>query len=268
MQRSDYTAANRHAWNEAAPIHAEQNFARLLENFQKLGYSLLDQVETALLKQLDVTGKQVAQLCCNNGRELLSIKNMGAGRCVGFDISEAFIEQGRQLAAAGQIDCTLIATDVYAISSSYDSSFDLVYITIGAMGWLPDLPSFFQLIARLLRPGGHLFIYEMHPILNMFEGDDQADPPPLHHSYFRTEPLIDNEGLDYYGFTEYASAPMYWFPHKMADVISLCLQNNLNLVAFQEYDHDISNVFAHFAHFSIKPPLCYTLIAQKRIARS
>ncbi len=266
MQRSDYTAANRRAWNETAPIHAEQNFAQLLENFQKPGYSRLDAIETAILNQINVAGKQVAQLCCNNGRELLSIKNIGAGRCVGFDISDAFIEQGRQLAAVGKIECTLVATDVYAISSAYDDTFDLVYVTIGAMGWLPDLPGFFQLIARLLKPSGQLFIYEMHPMLNMFEGTDQADPPPLHHSYFRTEPLVDNEGLDYYGFTTYASAPMYWFPHKMADVISLCLQNGLNLVSFQEYDHDISNVFAHFEHFQIKPPLCYTLVAQKHHA--
>lgn len=52
------------------------------------GYSSLDTIETYHLEKINLVDKAVAQLCCNNGRELLSIKNKGAGYCVGFDIAE------------------------------------------------------------------------------------------------------------------------------------------------------------------------------------
>lgn len=55
---------------------------------------------------------------CNNGRELLSIKNKGAGYCVGFDIAEGFIDQARQLAKAGDIDCEFVQSDVEVQTSS------------------------------------------------------------------------------------------------------------------------------------------------------
>src|SRR5512147_1738742 len=105
MERRDYTAANRQSWNEAAPVHKEQKFEELLQAFRRPGYSRLDQIATHTFEKIGIQGKTVAQLCCNNGRELLSVKNMGAGRCVGFDIADNFIEQGRQLAAAGNITC-------------------------------------------------------------------------------------------------------------------------------------------------------------------
>ena len=55
---------------------------------------------------MGVQGKDVVQLCCNNGRELISIQRMGANRCVGVDISAAFIAQAEQLNDAAGADCT------------------------------------------------------------------------------------------------------------------------------------------------------------------
>ena len=92
----------------------------------------------------------------------MSVKNLGADRCVGFDISDGFIDQARQLAGAGQLDCEYVCTNVYSISTQYNRTFDLVYITIGLLSWMPDIPQFFEIVARLLKPDGWLFLYEMH----------------------------------------------------------------------------------------------------------
>ncbi len=263
MQTEDYTGANRTAWNKGAAIHAHSQMDKLLHAFGQPGHSCLDEVVTDLLLNLGLSGKAVAQLCCNNGRELLSIRNLGAGDCVGFDISDEFIAQARQLAAAGNIPCDFVRSDVYAIPASYDRRFDLVFISVGALGWLPDLQEFFGVVDRLLRPGGALLIYEMHPILDMFEEEDRTDPPLLRHSYFRTEPYIDLDGLDYYTGTTYDSSPSYWFHHSFADVLQAILDRGLILRHIREYGHDISAVFAHFADMAVKPPLCYTLLAVK-----
>ena len=49
------------------------------------------------------------------------------------------------------------------------ASSTLFIVTIGVLGWLPDLDAFFGIVSRLLRTDGQLFIYEMHPILDMFD---------------------------------------------------------------------------------------------------
>ena len=263
MKRDDYTAANREAWNEAAPIHARRTFDQLLTDFRQPGHSCLDALETRTLQDIGLAGKSVAQICCNNGRELLSVKNLGAGRCVGFDISEGFIAQARQLAEAGGIEAEFLATDIYRIPVRFDAGFDLAIITIGVLGWMPDLKAFFAILSRLLKPGGQLFIHEQHPIMGMFEPGDPEPQPKLRHSYFRTDPFRDETGLDYWGHETYKSKPTYWFPYKLSDVITACLDNGLALEIFSEHEKDISNIFANVVAQPVLPPLSYRLIARK-----
>ncbi len=255
-----YTEANGRAWDEVAPIHARTQFDRLLANFRDPTFSLLDNTERCIFGRLEVAGKSVAQLSCNNARELLSVRRLGAGRCVGFDIAPAFIEQGRMLAEAAGEELELVACDVYEIPTCYDANFDIIYVTIGALGWLPDLDAYFEVVARLLKPGGHLFLYEMHPIMDMFEPKTGLE---VQYCYFREEPWEDNTGLDYYGKHKYESETMYWFHHKLDDVIGGCLRSGLALEHFGEHPHDISTVFKGFVEFAAKPPLCYTLVARK-----
>jgi SAM-dependent methyltransferase len=263
MERSDYTAANRIAWDEAAPLHKEQRFEELLQKFKLPGYNRFDAISTELLKNIGLDGKNIVQLLCNNGRELLSAKNMGGKRCLGVDISSEFLEQARELNKVAEQDCEFIQSDVYEIPDSYFDNFDLVIVTVGALCWIPDLKKFFQIISNLLRPTGHLFVYEMHPALDMFEDYVVDDPPTLQNSYFRTAPFIEDAGLDYFEKSTYKSAPMYCFHHKLSEIFNSCLENNLTIKHFEEYDHDISSAFSHFENFKIKPPLCYSLIARK-----
>jgi ubiquinone/menaquinone biosynthesis C-methylase UbiE len=267
MNTTDFTEANRAAWNETAPIHAAQKLEGLLENFREPGFSCLETIEVERLQALNLEGKSVAQLCCNNGRELLSVKNLfKAGRCVGFDISDEFIEQAMALNAAANQDVEFVRVNVLEIPEAFSAQFDLVYITIGALGWLPNLEVFLQTVSRLLKPGGNVFIYEMHPMLDMFDNDENAKQNPLElkHSYFKTTPYLETEGLDYYSGTNYQSKTMYWFHYKMSDLIGGLIRNGLQITAFDEFDYDISAVFAHLDALEIKPPMCYLLEAQKR----
>ncbi len=263
MKRKSFTGANREAWDEAAALHRSQNMESLLAGFRRPGYSCLDEIETERLQALGVTGKDVAQLCCNNGRELLSVKNMGAARCVGFDAAKGFIEQARELAAAGGIDCAFVRTDIYAIEAAYDAGFNLVTVTIGVLGWMPDLDGFLAVAARLLRPGGALFIYEQHPILDMIEPGAADDPVLWNYSYFRSAPFVDQDGLDYYGHGTYESKPLYSFHHKMSDILMAGLKSRLAVEHFEEFPGHISNTWFNLERHGPRLPMSYTLVLRK-----
>ncbi len=260
---SEYTQANRRAMNAAAPLHRECRHELLMTRFKEKGYSYLTKVQTEILGRIGVSGKAVAQLACNNGREILSIKNLGAGRCVGFDISEAFIAEGKELAAAGGIDCDLVVADVYAIPDAYLGQFDIVFISVGALILLPDVRRLLGVVAGLLVPGGTLFIYERHPILDLFHWGDTGDPPTISGSYFQSEPTVSTTGYNYWNKQPYDSPPIYRFHHTLSDIFDACLRNGFSITDFKEYGHDISAVFKHFEKNRHRLPLCYSLVARR-----
>ncbi len=235
----------------------------LLDAMRKPHFSCLDEIETAILSALDVGGKDVAQLCCNNGQELLSVENLGAARCVGFDSAEGFVAQARELAAAGGLASEFVCTDVYEIPADYDTSFDLVTITIGVLSWMPDLPGFLAVAARLLRTGGALFIYEQHPILDMIEPAKADQPVSWDYSYFRREPFVDLDGLDYYGGGTYESKPLTSFHYTLSDVIMAGLACSLVVEHIEELPGHISNTWYNVEHQGPELPMSYTLVLRK-----
>lgn len=259
-ERSNYIAANRDMWNRTAEVHAASRLEDLEKAFRDPSFTLLDEIETRALVAAGVAGADVVQLSCNNGRELLCVERLGANRCLGVDISEKFIGQAGVLAEAAGSSAEFLAADVYEIPADYDASFDLAYVTIGALGWFPDLRAWFAVAARLLRPGGRLLIYEMHPILDMF---DAQDGPVLKHSYFRTDPYVEDAAPDYYDPGTIVEGTSYWFHHKVSDLLNGAIEAGFAIRRFDEFDHDISLVFRAFQELAARPPLSYLLTAEK-----
>jgi len=195
VRRKDITEANRKAWNQATPIHQKGRAGSLKKLFKQKGYSTLDDLITARLKDLGLKGKRVAQLCCNNGRETLSLVNLGAESAVGFDISDEAINEAKEFAEISGLNCDFVRSDVYDIGEEYYNQFDLIYISIGALSWLPDLDRFYRIVTAMLKREGLLVVYEMHPFTYLLaaedeEGYDPDNPLKITFSYYRTEPPI------------------------------------------------------------------------------
>jgi len=91
-----FTESNRAAWNEVMPLHQRASSHALDQLFSQPAYVQQDKTEIDLLQKVGLKGRNVAHLCCNNGSELLSLKNLGAAECVGFDISDQAILEARQ----------------------------------------------------------------------------------------------------------------------------------------------------------------------------
>ena len=201
----------------------------------------------------NVVGKSVVQVCCNNGIDLLSVKNKGAGRCLGIDGSLPFINQAIGLAqAAGRSDIEFYHSDIYDLPDTFQNSFDIAIITVGVLGWMPDLTRFMGICAALLKPGGRLLVEELHPILNMYE---EGKPSYLDGSYFRTEPFVESDGLDYFSYKKYDGKENYSFPHSTADILMAAIANDLQLEHVKELAYNVGNFCADLEHADNKPPL-------------
>ena len=260
-----YTEANRKAWNAAMPHHRkarDDHWNRLLSDPD---YVFQTDPELSILQEIGIRDKDIANLCCNNGLELLSLKRLGARRCVGFDISDEAISDARQRAERFHLPAEFHRHSVYDIPAGFDASFDLVYITIGALTWLPDLRAFFAIASRLLKPGGDLFIYESHPFAQVLPWDvsKEQGKPEIENDYFVSEALLCEGGLDYYGNADYDAPPTYEFVHTLSDILSAILANDLRLTRFLEYEHDISCGLAWIEQSGLRLPLSYILTASK-----
>ncbi len=264
----EFTDKNREAWEQVAPIHAKHNQETLIESFQDPDFTVLNDVESDVLNTLDVEGKDVAQVCCNNGRELICVKRMGAGRCVGFDGALGFVQQADELADAALSDeeraeIDFVCTDIYDIGPEHDESFDIVTITIGVISWMPNLQDFFNVLARIMRPGGALFIYEHHPVLEMMFVGGPEDPVDFELSYFDKQPYVDESGLDYYQREQYDAKPTVSFLHTMAEIIMAGVNSGLNVEHFVERPEHISNTWFNVEKQVDGFPMSYTLVFRK-----
>jgi len=263
--RDAVVAASRAAWNASEPQHrAAPAWQRLVEGFATADFSCLDAVDREVLGAIGVAGRDVGQLCCNNGREILSIARLGARRAVGFDQAGAFIAQARELAAIAGSPCEFVETDVYAIGPEFDAAFDVVVVTIGVFGWMPELGRFVDIAARLLRPGGILYVHEQHPIMNVFEPWGPTPFEPVQ-SYFRPEPFVETKAIVYDDAVPIGVADYYWFVHPLADVLTACLAAGFAIERYSEYPDNISSdVYAIYDRPDRALPQSYALVCRKR----
>lgn len=261
-----YTNQNREAWNEVMPKHQVVAKERLDQLFSSPGYVCIDDENfLQVLKKIDVEGKDIIHLCCNNGIELLSIKNMGASRCVGIDICDEAIEEAQERATKCKIDCEFIHSDAYDISEELYNSFDIVLITSGGIGWIPDLKEFFKIAFHLLKVNGVVLMHEIHPFSEMlpFDNNNIENRLQIIEPYFRDEAIVENSSLDYVGGTDYIAETQYWFVHTISSLIMALINNGLRIEYFSEHTQDRSAGHKKQEELDAKIPLSYILVGRK-----
>ncbi|MCX7746575.1 MAG: class I SAM-dependent methyltransferase [Clostridia bacterium] len=263
----NFNKSNKMAWEEAFDNRKDGWGEDICNQIQSEGYPFLEKALIEELNNFDLKGKTIAQFCCNNGRELLSLFKMGAKYGVGFDIAENMVSFANKTAKNLQLNCTFVATDILDIDTSYDGMFDFIFITIGAITWFNDLKAFFDKVSNCLKDGGYLIINEMHPVANMLamngeENFDASSPNKLVNSYFRCDPWIENNGMGYMSdpSKEYKKT-FYSYSHTLADILNAIIKSNMQIKKLKEIEYDISGSFYELSHKGI--PLSYVLVANK-----
>jgi SAM-dependent methyltransferase len=260
-------ASNKDAWDQSANLHkTTETWSTLLKTVREPGFSCLDPTITGVLQHMGIAGKDVVQLCCNNGRESLSLFGLGARSVVGVDQSRAFLEQARELANASPHAPEFIESDIHQLPHQLHERFDIALVTIGVLGWMPDVALFMRHVASTLKPGGTLVMYETHPFLEVF--DPRAPNPFLPaSSYFQREPFVLQESIVYEGQGEVAGPTSYWYVHTLGEVVNAAIGAQLQINHLQEYPHsNREELYDQYQGQSAQLPLCFTLTATKRCA--
>ena len=155
---------NRKAWNEGAAKYTEEIEAS--RKFLTAGKSNVHPIELANLKTygpLSSWCDTAIHLQCAGGRDTLSLFIEGARSVIGIDISDRMIENARELSRLTGIPAEWHRCDVLDAPSVLDGTADLVYTGRGALCWIQDIRAWARVVARLLKPGGVLSLFDGHP---------------------------------------------------------------------------------------------------------
>ena len=234
----DWRAANRANWDERVAIHLGAECYEL--DLLRAGRGRLNPIEEAELGP--VAGLRVLHLQCHFGRDSLILAQRDA-RVVGLDFSGPAIAVARDLSAelglAGRT--RFVESDLYDAPTAIPEpgSFDLAFVTWGAINWLPDIQRWAEIVARFLKPGGALYLAEGHPAALVL--DDAApgdgDMPGWYAPYFLGEPLVFDNPCDYADDTaRLRNARTYEWIHPLGEIVTALLAAGLTLRWLHEHD--------------------------------
>ena len=271
MSPAEPLAANRHWWDSTVPVHLASAFYDV-EGWLADGRGPRER-EAAVLG--DVTGLDLVHLQCHFGKDTLSWARAGA-RVTGLDFSEPAIDAARSLAEraglADQADfvCAPVSEAVDALGGR---TFDIAYVSLGALCWLASITEWAAQVAGLLRPGGRLFLHEVHPVSQALADTDLTIVYP----YFEEAVPYRDAEAGTYADPEATDAlpgdPTYSWNHGIGEIIGALLAAGLRIDLVDEHDWTSFQRFPWLVQTGeeefvvpdghLRVPLSFTLVASR-----
>ena len=168
MNIDEMHASNARAWDEAA-AHYETEIQADIE-FLRAGGKNFCSAELAYLGELARWCGRAIHLQCAGGCDTLSLWNLGAQSVVGVDINSRMLACAAAKAQALVAPAQWCCSDILHTPHELDATADLVYTGPCALCWRMDLKAWAQVIARLLKPGGKLYVFDGHPLDWLWHG--------------------------------------------------------------------------------------------------
>jgi SAM-dependent methyltransferase len=245
MAEPDWRELNRANWDERVAVHLGPRGYDLAD--LRAGGGRLDAIVDRELPE--VSGRRVLHLQCHFGADTLRLARRGA-EVVGLDFSPAAIAAARAMAAdLGLVDrATFIEADLYGAPAAIPgaAAFDGVFVTWGALCWLPDIAGWARIVAHFLKPGGWLYLAEGHPAALVL---DDATPQPNGEPgfgipYFHAAPLVLDDARDYADDAARLtnSITTEWL-HPLGDVVTALIGAGLRLDWLHEHDAIVWRMF-------------------------
>ena len=179
---------NRRSWDERVDTHwTSEMYQRHVRNLRAGRPALrADLLEHAG----DVAGLSLIHLHCHMGMETMSWSILGA-EATGLDYSQPAINKAELLRDELQLDTQFVCANVYDAAEMVQQTFDIAFVSVGSLLWLPDLTRWAKVVAKLLKPGGRVLMNEVHPFVNVFDDEDQnVEKIGVKFPYLDTKPLV------------------------------------------------------------------------------
>ena len=109
-----------------------------------------------------------------------------------------------------------MCTDVYdAVDALDGTTYDVVYVSLGALTWLPKIDEWAEQVAALVKPGGRFYLHDQHPVAWALADKELA----IEHTYFEEhEPFVDKSGETYTGSDQrLANARTHEWNHSLGE---------------------------------------------------
>jgi SAM-dependent methyltransferase len=234
----DWLSANCASWDERVPLHLKAHSYDLRP--LRAGRGNLQPIEEGEIGSVD--GLRVLHLQCHFGRDTLTLAQRGA-KVVGVDFSGEAITVARRLATELGLDhrARFVHADIYATPDVLlePAAFDRVFVSWGAINWLPDIVGWAKVVAHFLKPGGALYLAEHHPAIFVFDDETKTPDgmPGWFWPYFSREACITQAPTDYTeGAPRLRNGPIYEWIHPLGAIVTALCQNGLSLKWLHEHD--------------------------------
>ena len=272
-----YREANRARWDESVAVHAASEF---------YGVDRFLAGETTLLpldleEVGDVSSKSLLHLQCHFGLDTLSWAREGAD-VVGVDFASSAIETARDIANRAGLSAEFVESELYASPDALSDrlgSFDIVYVNLGAICWLPDIRGWARVCAAFLKPGGTLYLRDVHPTVNSLDDQAPIGELRLRYPYFEME-----QPLHWQGDGDYADSSVsfdnqdsYEWNHSLGEIVTAVIDAGCQIEFLHEQDWTVYRALPWMAEVergvwrlppeSAQIPLMFSLRARKGATR-
>src|SRR5438874_6725826 len=222
MTEPEWHRVNRANWDERVGVHIGPGGYDLSE--LRAGRGKLNAIEETELPPVE--GRRILHLQCHFGADSLTLAQRGA-EVVGLDFSAPAIAGASGLASVlGLAErARFVEADLYDASKAVPQphGFDLVFVTWGAICWLPDVKRWSEIAVAMLRPGGSLYLADAHPAAYVFDDAVRgADGMPGWFApYFAPTPVVLDEARDYIDTeARLVNATTYTWVHPLGAIVS------------------------------------------------
>jgi SAM-dependent methyltransferase len=226
-------AINKARWSEVVEVHARSPFYRVAEFLQ--GEDTLYPIESEEIGPL--AGKRLLHLQCHLGLDTLCLARRGA-IVTGLDFSPEAIAKAEALAREAGVTARFVEGNVYDTPRLIEERFDVVYVTWGAICWLPDIARWAEVVSRMLAPGGFLYLLEGHSFAVSLEQKEAAAPIAATYDYFQgSAPLVFHEAADYADpQAKIVNRESHEWNHPIGSILNALIQAGLALEWLHEHD--------------------------------
>jgi SAM-dependent methyltransferase len=269
----DFASANRLNWDNRAELHASDTTGSYRIAKVLAGGSSLHALEAAEIG--DIAGRDIVHLQCHIGLDTISLKHLGAKSVAGLDFSPKAIAAARDFAERAGADVRFVEASVYDAAQALGRTYDMAFVTWGAINWLDDIIRWARAVASVLRPGGTLYLLEGHPQMNQLDLVDGR----LQYSYgWRTPrdmPIVFDDVQTYTGDARpLEHTRCYEWIHPISDIVNALIQAGLTIDLLNEHDIVVWKAFPDVVEtgedqFALAPhhvpvPMSFSIGATKR----